>query len=208
MTGAVGAVAIRQTHERCELPLALVPLFFAVQQAIEGLIWLTLPLAQYGMVLQFLTYLFLFFALCFWPVFAPVAVFCIERVLWRQRAILVCIVMGAAVSLYLASILISSAVMTTLKDGHIIYGSDPFPHRLAGIFYLLATGFGPALSSHRSVNALAIVVLIGSVVAWVVYWDSFISVWCFFAAGASLVILLHFLTDIRRSRMEKMGHSV
>jgi len=48
------------------------------------------------------------------------------------------------------------------------------------------------LSSHRTVTTLGFILLVGSVVAYVFYWEAFVSVWCFFAATASGVILFHF----------------
>ena len=42
VTGAVGVAAMMRVHRREELPLAAMPLFFAVQQAIEGFLWLSL----------------------------------------------------------------------------------------------------------------------------------------------------------------------
>jgi hypothetical protein len=36
-------------------------------------------------------------------------------------------------------------------------------------------------------------------VAYVLYWEAFVSVWCFFAAAASAVILWHFELSRRRS---------
>ena len=38
---------------------------------------------------------------------------------------------------------------------------------------------------------LGVVVLVGSVVAYLLYWEAFVSVWCFFAAAASSVILFY-----------------
>jgi hypothetical protein len=49
------------------------------------------------------------------------------------------------------------------------------------------------------VAILGLVVAIGSVVAWLFYAEAFVSVWCFFAATASVVILGHF-EHLRRRR--------
>jgi hypothetical protein len=44
ITGAIGVVALTRINEPRELPLAGTPLLFALQQGIEGLLWLKLPL--------------------------------------------------------------------------------------------------------------------------------------------------------------------
>jgi hypothetical protein len=45
LTGAIGIIALTRVSEPRQLPFAATPLFFAVQQGIEGLLWLNLPLA-------------------------------------------------------------------------------------------------------------------------------------------------------------------
>jgi hypothetical protein len=65
------------------------------------------------------------------------------------------------------------------------------PRQLA-LAYLAATCLPPILSTWRTVATLGLIVLVGCVVAYEVYWEAFASVWCFFAAAASAVILGHF----------------
>lgn len=192
VTGAAGIAALQRTTDARERPLAAIPLLFSVQQAVEGALWLMLPVAPESQTCAVLTHTFLIFALIVWPVFAPLAALAIEREPWRRKAIMACTLVGAGVSLYLLSVLTGSTNIALLKDGHIIYDSQPPPARAIGLFYLIATGLGPALSSQRAVNLLSIIVVAGSLVAWFAYWDAFVSVWCFFAAAASVVILLHF----------------
>ena len=47
--------------------------------------------------------------------------------------------------------------------------------------------------------ALGAIVLAGHVVAYVVYREVYVSVWCFFAVAASFVILYHFECSCRHS---------
>ena len=65
--------------------------------------------------------------------------------------------------------------------------------------YLAATGLPLLLSSQRTVVVLGAIVLAGLVIAYAFYWEAFVSVWCFFAAAASVVILCH-LEWSRRQR--------
>mgnify|MGYP001339480231 CR=1 FL=1 len=154
--------------------------------------FMNVPVTPQGAACQALTHSFLFLALIFWPLYAPLAALALEDDPLRRRLIAVCAAVGMGTALYLASVLIGGTHAAILKDGHLIYDSQPPPSGAVGIFYLIATGLGPALSSHRAINILAIIVLVGSVVAYVAYWDAFVSVWCFFAAAASVVILMHF----------------
>jgi len=47
-------------------------------------------------------------------------------------------------------------------------------------------------SSQRTVVVLGAIVLAGLVVAFALYWEVFVSVWCFFAVAASVTVLYHF----------------
>jgi hypothetical protein len=57
-----------------------------------------------------------------------------------------------------------------------------------------AIGLPLLMSSQRTV-----VVLGAIVVAYALYWEAFVSVWCFFAAAASVAILCHFEWSRRSS---------
>mgnify|MGYP000091041284 FL=1 len=59
--GATGIATLAKTKDRKMLPLATIPLVFAIQQAIEGGLWLTI--ADGGSDAVLLSALFLFFAL-------------------------------------------------------------------------------------------------------------------------------------------------
>ena len=89
LTGAIGIIALTRASEPRQLPFAATPLFFAVQQGIEGLLWLNLPLAPDGHLSTALAFSYLVFAEAFWPVFVPIAVWLIEpsQFLFKTRSI-------------------------------------------------------------------------------------------------------------------------
>ena len=55
---------------------------------------------------------------------------------------------------------------------------------------MIATTISLLLSSHRMIQLLAVVILGGFAVAWVSFHQSYISVWCFFAAVSSMIVYL------------------
>ena len=74
------------------------------------------------------------------------------------------------------------------------------PHPFAVLstaFYVLATGASLLLSSHRTVKLFGILTLLSFVAAYAFYTRWFVSVWCYFAALLSGVVLLHFKTRLR-----------
>ena len=73
---------------RRELPLALVPLLFGIQQLTEGIVWVSLsndlPLVQ-----SWATYIYSMFSHVVWPIVVPLAILLVEPRIWRRRAITV-----------------------------------------------------------------------------------------------------------------------
>src|SRR5918995_3975352 len=104
IAGGIGTVTLwkaAKLRDPALLPIAAFPVLFALQQAVEGLLWLDLARPEPGACRPFLTHAFLGYAEIFWPLFAPVAAWLIEPNLWRRRLIALCVLTGAAVSTYL-----------------------------------------------------------------------------------------------------------
>ena len=192
ITGAIGIVALTRVKEPREVPLAVTPLLFAFQQSIEGLLWLSLPLTPDGSLAVALTVIYLFFAEAFWPLYAPIAVWLIEPQKYRRHFMVVCFGIGAGVGAYLFWWLYGHPHFATISGGHIVYVTEYRHSDVVGAAYLAATGLPLLLSSRRSIVVLGAIILVGLIVAYIFYWEAFISVWCFFAAAASVAILCHF----------------
>jgi Family of unknown function (DUF6629) len=198
ITGAIGVVALTRVTGPREIPFAATPLLFAFQQCVEGSLWLSLQ-APDGSLAALLTVLYLFFAEAFWPLYAPFAVWLIERNEARRHLMMVCLGVGAGVGGYLLWRILGHPHLATISGGHIVYVTEHGHSGAVGAAYLTATGLPLLLSSQRSVVVLGAIVLAGLVVAYAFYWESFTSVWCYFAAAASVAILCHFEWS-RRSR--------
>ncbi|MEQ8815729.1 MAG: hypothetical protein RLO51_02380 [Thalassobaculum sp.] len=191
-TGAIGIACLVRAGDPRELLLAATPLVFAAQQAVEGLLWLTLPQAPDGAVSSILTLLFLLIAEVFWPVYAPLAALLVETDARRRRPIALCLAAGIAVAAWLLWAIVTREHSARLLEGHIVYSTGLEPSALVGFGYLAATAGSLLLSTRRTVALLGVMVLAGSVVTYLAYWDAFVSVWCYFAAASSLVLLGHF----------------
>jgi hypothetical protein len=200
ITGAVGIAALSRARTPREWPLAAVPLVFATQQAIEGMLWLQLPVAPDGPSTTFLTYLYLLFAEVLWPVYAPAACLIIEPNKRRRLAMTVCLVVGLAVGAHYLVSIFTDLHAARIIGHHVSYISEGKISYPMGIAYLVATGGVIALSSHRAMIALAAIVIAGALVSYMLYWESFVSVWCFFSAAASVIILAQFEWEHRHSR--------
>jgi uncharacterized protein DUF6629 len=204
VTGAIGIVTLTRVSHGRELPLAATPLFFALQQSAEGLLWLHLPLAPDGSAATGLTLFYLLFADVFWPVYAPLAVMLIEPGRARRRLMGLGLALGAGVAASLLWWILVRPHGALIVAGHIVYPTDSGHSVVTAIAYIAAVGLPLLLSSQRTVVALGAIILVGCAIAYGFYWQAFLSVWCFFAAAASAVILFHFERS-RRHRLRLAG---
>lgn len=191
-----GAVAVWMVPTRRELPLAAMPLIFGLQQIVEGALWLALAdgdtAAQYCLTTGFLA-----FAEVFWPLFVPLAVWLIEPPGRRRTTIVACMAAGVLVTLALLHGLVTQPRAAELFEGHIYYH---FPH-YGGmgsinlfvptmLLYLSATCLSLMLASDRTVRAIGVVMALAFIVTSMFYETWMISVWCFFGALLSGLVLL------------------
>jgi len=199
LTGSIGLVCLTRVSHPRELPLAATPLIFGVQQALEGGLWLNLPTAPHSPLVAGLTLAFLLFAEVFWPVYAPLAAWSLEPDARRRRLMLACLAIGVGVASVLLWRLLIGPRVAEIANSCIVYRTTPGDPIPIGLAYLTATSLPLVLSSRRTILVLGLVTLTGCIVAYAFYWAAFLSVWCFFAAAASIVILSHFELNRWRS---------
>jgi hypothetical protein len=204
LTGSLGIAALYRCHQPRDRLIAAMPLFFAVQQAAEGLLWLALEHGDAGHDSSRLAVFFVFMAEAFWPVYAPIAVYRAETDEKRKRTIRVCMAAGLALGTYLLYGLISRPQDARIEAGHIVYQARFAYPQLLGLLYLAVTGLPMLMSSQRVIAIVGAIVTMGSAIAFVFYTDAYISVWCFFAATASAILVLHFERLHRRRLLPEM----
>lgn len=206
----VGTLTLRSalaTRERGALPFAAIPMLFAIQQLIEGVIWLTFT-EEASRVNAVMTHVYSFFSHVLWPVYVPVAVLLMEPQGWRRRALTAFVAAGATVGAYLLYVLLVYPVVSKPTGQHIEYDSPHFFAAVTMTLYLLSTALSPLLSTHRMVVVFGVLALLSFGAAYAFYATWFISVWCFFAALLSAVIFLHFgMREQERSRSTDNGLS-
>ena len=187
---AVGAVTLNCTKRKCEIPFALIPLLFGVQQLIEGVIWLTFMHEAPTLKLA-MTYLYSAFSHVLWPIYIPIAIGVLEAVRWRKQVILSFEFVGAAVGLYLLYFMIVLPMDAEVIGRHIVYVSPHFYIVPVMILYLSATCVSCLFSSHIFVRLFGILAFISFVAAYFIQEMAAVSVWCFFAAILSMLIFVH-----------------
>ena len=194
----IGALTLKSASRPRELPFAAIPLLFAVQQLVEGVIWLTFS-REVPLLNSVMTHVYSFFSHVLWPIYVPLAVLLLEPTGWRRRTLVAFAAVGVAVGAYLLYVLLAFPVVSRPISQHIEYVS---PHFLAAVtmaLYLVSTALSPLLSTHRMVQVFGVLALLSFGAAYAFYASWFISVWCFFAALLSAVIYLHFALRGRQS---------
>ena len=193
------------------LPLAAYPLAFGLQQAIEGVVWLSLAAAD-PRVVALAGRGFLFFSHFFWPAWVPFSVYWLERAAepWRRRWLLALAIVGAlfGLSISLPSLLFDDWLSVEVVEGSIEYNTvllydDLVTRSVLKVVYAAVVVGALMLSTERPVQIFAGIVLISLLVAEHFFAHAFISVWCFFAAVLSIYVGV--MLSIRVDQRERVA---
>ena len=185
---ALGIATLTNTKSKSEIPFAMIPLLFGIQQLIEGVVWLTF-VRDAPVVKQVMTYAYSGFSHVLWPIYMPFAIGVLETVRWRKRTLGAFEVAGIAVGLYL--LIVTRPVVAQVVSRHVEYASPHFYIPAVMVLYLAATCMSGFFSSHRFVNLFGILALLSFLAAYFIAAHALVSVWCFFAAVLSVLMYLH-----------------
>lgn len=187
----IGIATARRIQKPSEIAFALIPILFAFQQGMEGMLWLSFldSARPYNFLL---TQAFSLFSQVIWPVYIPVSVLLLEPVPWRRKAIFAISLAGAAVSVFLLYYVVQRPVISVVEGHHIQYIFPHFHAFTASGLYLLGTCIAPLVSSYRYVRLFGVLITVSLAITAIFYSTWFISVWCFFAALLSGAVVLHF----------------
>lgn len=146
----LGSIALHRASNAYRF-LAMIPVFFAIQQCAEGITWLilegfnkadfgilgaplaiiaaplgvlakALELARYYTFLQTITmYVFLFFALIIWPFWIPLSCLRLERQRLRRHILHILLFLGTLLSLFLLGNLLIYGATISVVQHHIVY---------------------------------------------------------------------------------------
>lgn len=208
LTAAAGAVSFVRMPAASYSGLALMPLVFAIQQFLEGLIWLRLAGAMSWPAPEYLANAFVAIAELGWPVLAPAALWMAEGSRRRRAMLATAASAGFALACFFLSRFLAAVHVPSDEAGRIVYRAVPvscsvsvcdrIPEKyLSGVpapdwillpYAVIIIG-SFLLSGQRPVRLVGIVICTGLLVSLVFYNHALISVWCFFAAFASLLIV-------------------
>jgi uncharacterized membrane protein YhaH (DUF805 family) len=198
VVSGAGVDALRHVRHRREIALAALPLLFGIHQLVEVLAWLgldgLLPTDVTQAAIQ--SYLWIAFVL---PLAVPLAIRLIEPDPNRRRAMTPLVIIGAGVTAVLCAELLDGPAAAEVCGRYISYDAGlSFGGEITAL-YVVATCVPLLLSTVRRLVAFGIANLIAvGALAWAMS-AGFISLWCAWAAVASLVIVIHLRSSEERS---------
>ena len=189
--GTTGVFTLSRIKGTRQLPFAAIPLMFTVQQVAEGFLWLGTSDSGFAAWKNPSVYTFLLFAQVIWPLWVPFAVWMMEKDPVRKKMLSLLMGAGLLISSYLLYSMLAYEPSTHVGSGHIHYSLQfPFGHAwIRNVLYAMATVLPLFVSSVKKMPVLGISVSVSYIVTKVFFEDYVISVWCFFAAIMSFIVL-------------------
>jgi len=186
----IGAAAIKKSETMPQRLLACIPLIFSIQQFSEGVLWLSFMHTEYFYWRTMATYGFLIFAQIVWPFFVPLSVLQLEENPTRKKILAVTLCIGGLMAIYFSWCLLSYPVSASIEGHHVRY-SLPFPlnKHYTDAAYLTCTLVALLVSGNRNIRLLGLLFLVSLIVTKIFYNVYVTSVWCYFAAIISVMIV-------------------
>ncbi len=193
----IGVITLRQVTTRKELLWGSIPLLFGIQQALEGVVWLSF--GSSSLLHTVFTYAYGMFSNVLWPMFLPLAVLQLETDPNRKKIIRRFAILGILVSLYLFYFIVTGGITSEILGYCIAYHSPIVWLYPAVALYLIAVSGSCVFSSHKMVRIFGIVAFVSALLTMVFFLDKFLSVWCFFSALLSVLIYWYFRSKSRQA---------
>lgn len=190
--GAIGVVTLTKVKHRRELLFAALPTIFAVHQFIEGFVWLGLdgtlsPAVTHGMAAAFILY-----GQGLLPFLLPLSVLLFEPDVKSRRRMLPFAVIGGALGLYGLWALTAYSLQVFVR-GHSIVYLNPATNNAAFVAaYVIATCGSLFFSRVTDMVIFGAANFAILVTVMLVKSYAFTSLWCFYAAITSVIILAYF----------------
>jgi len=190
--GAAGVVTLTKVKHRRELLFAALPLLFAIHQFIEGFVWLGLDGVLSPAVAHNMGAAFMLYAQGLLPFLLPLSVFLFEPNQKSRRRMLPFVVLGGATTLYILWALTAFPTQVFVKENSIEYINQATNNTGVALIYLIVTCGALFFSEIRMMVAFGAANLAILLIVIAVKRYAFTSVWCAYAAAASVIILAYF----------------
>ncbi len=189
---AVGVVTLTRVKHRREILFAALPALFAVHQFIEGFVWLGLDGILSPVVTRNMGAAFMLYAQGLLPLLLPLSVLLFEPDRKSRRRMLPFLVLGGGLTLYILWALTAYSFQVYVRGNSIVYTNSATNHIAVAILYVVATCGSLFFSKVRAMVLFGAANLTILLMVMEVKRYAFTSLWCAYAAVASVIILAYF----------------
>ncbi len=190
--GTLGVITFTQVKHRRELLFAALPTLFAIHQFIEGFVWLGLDGVLSPAVTHATAAAFMLYAQGLLPFLMPLSVMLFEPTVKCRRRMLPFLIVGTGTALYILWALTAYSLDVYVKNNSIVYINQATNNTAVAVLYVIATCGSLFFSKIKDMIAFGAANLIILLVVMAVKRYAFTSLWCAYAAVASLIILVYF----------------
>jgi len=190
--GAVGVVTLTKVKHRRELLFAALPTLFAVHQFIEGFVWLGLDGILSPVVAHDMGAAFMLYAQGLLPFLLPLSVFLFEPTAKSRNRMLPFFVLGGATTLYILWALTAYPLQLYVRGNSIVYINQATNNTAVALLYVIATCGSLFFSKIKMMVIFGAANLVILLVVMEFKRYAFTSLWCAYAAVASVIILAYF----------------
>jgi hypothetical protein len=193
--GAAGVATLTRVKHRRELLFAAMPLLFAIHQFTEGFVWLGLNGTLPHAVAHDMGAAFMLYAQGLLPFLVPLGVMLFEPNAKNRRRMLPFTVVGGATTLYILWALTAFPTEVYVEKHSIVYMNQATNNLAVALIYVIVTCGSLFFSEIRMMVAFGAANLAILLIVMAVKRYAFTSVWCAYAAVASVIILGYFWTS-------------
>ena len=190
--GAIGVITLTRVKHRRELLFASLPTLFAIHQFTEGFVWLGLDGVLAPGVTHAAAAAFMLYAQGLLPFLLPLSVLLFEPDVKSRRRMLPFLVLGCLTGLYILWALTAYPTQTFIRSNSIVYINPATNNTIVALLYLVATCGSLLFSKIKDMVILGWVNVGILLVVMAFKRYAFTSVWCAYAAVASVIILAYF----------------
>ncbi len=190
--GAVGVVTFTKVKHRRELLFAALPALFAVHQFIEGFVWLGLDGILSPTVAHDMGAAFMLYAQGLLPFLLPLSVLLFEPTARSRRRILPFLLIGGATTLYILWALTAYPLQLYVRGNSIAYINQATNNTAVALLYVIATCGSLFFSKIKMMVIFGAANLVILLIVMEIKRYAFTSLWCAYAAVASVIILAYF----------------
>ncbi|MBJ7340957.1 MAG: hypothetical protein JHC64_24865 [Mycolicibacterium sp.] len=193
----VAVLSLREVRCWRDVPYAALPAVFAAHQLIEALVWAWQDGSVSPSVGHLAALVYVFIAWPLLPALVPVSVMLLEPPKTRRR-VAPFVAVGLVVAAHLSYVVLARPVVVVVHPHALEYQTGVVNPWSWATLYVAAIVGALVSSTHRLVVVFGALNLVGLTVVAMVYFDSFTSLWCAYAAFASMAVWLH-MRSRRRS---------